>query len=303
MNYWLFQIMYDRFPETWPRMVNLGIAAQHYPPGWGAEMRNLNYLGRMKRGDKIIAAFRKHRFAGFATLTSDLYRGGPSLYSQKESTVNEFQERFDCRWTVIPFNADPPYIDLHELKIKGLNIDLTIGLCAKKIDKKAFEAIRTGLRKAGAKSVKHPATIMPHFASDLKKPVDNEIVASRIIRDTLHTHEMKREYDYRCQICGKQVRLGTGYLYVEVHHIRPLSKPHRGKDVKSNMLVLCPNHHAMFDLGVPRFVKKRYVQIGARIYGLNLEHELDGGSIAYHNKHIHWNSDFVLRPTKSDQKD
>lgn len=39
-------------------------------------------------------------------------------------------------------------------------------------------------------------------------------------------------------------------FYSEVHHIQPLGNEHNGIDSKSNMLVLCPNHHKMFDLGV-----------------------------------------------------
>ena len=36
--------------------------------------------------------------------------------------------------------------------------------------------------------------------------------------------------------------------YAEVHHIRPLGAGHDGPDIPANMLVLCPNHHAAFDL-------------------------------------------------------
>ena len=34
----------------------------------------------------------------------------------------------------------------------------------------------------------------------------------------------------------------------EVHHIKPLGSGHQGPDYPGNMLVLCPNHHAAFDL-------------------------------------------------------
>jgi len=286
MNYWLFLIMYDWYPESWPRMVNLGVAAQHYPPGWGAEMRNLHYLGQMKSGDKVVAALKEHRFAGFGTLTSDLYRGGPSLQVDE----HEFQERFDCNWSVLPLDAVPPYVELHDLKTQGLDIDLIRGLSIRKIDRRAFDAIRTELRNAGAKPLKHPSPIMPHFASDVKKPSGKGIVTVRAIRDTLHTHELKKAYDHSCQVCGQKLKLGKDYLYAEVHHIKPLCKPHFGRDVESNMLVLCPNHHAMFDLGVPRFINKQCVQIAARKSRLILRHELDAESLAYYNTHVHWNS-------------
>jgi len=34
--------------------------------------------------------------------------------------------------------------------------------------------------------------------------------------------------------------------YAQVHHLRPLGFPHRGRDVPGNMLVLCPNCRVEF---------------------------------------------------------
>jgi len=36
--------------------------------------------------------------------------------------------------------------------------------------------------------------------------------------------------------------------YAEVHHLKPLGQD--GPDTDANMLVLCPNHHVLFDYGV-----------------------------------------------------
>jgi predicted restriction endonuclease len=40
-----------------------------------------------------------------------------------------------------------------------------------------------------------------------------------------------------------------GGRYAETHHIRPLGRNHKGIDKETNMIVLCPNHHAMMDFG------------------------------------------------------
>jgi hypothetical protein len=63
MNYWLFTVMYDLLPALWPTMVKRGLTAQHYPHPWNNETRNINALQKMKRGDGIIAALKRHRFA------------------------------------------------------------------------------------------------------------------------------------------------------------------------------------------------------------------------------------------------
>ncbi len=150
MDYWLFSIMYDHYPKTWSKMVRMGIAAEHYPPGWTNEGKNLRYLKQLERGDKIIAAFHTHRFGGYGTLTSDFYRGGPSMEIKGRNDVYEFQERADCDWTTLPVQGEGSYVHLHELKKKGFNIDLTRGLCVKKIDKASFDALRDELDRAGA---------------------------------------------------------------------------------------------------------------------------------------------------------
>ena len=72
---------------------------------------------------------------------------------------------------------------------------------------------------------------------------------SRIVRDTPKAREMKSVYDYQCQVCERRIDLpNSASGYVEVHHLKPLGKKHHGKDNRDNMLVLCPNCHAEFDL-------------------------------------------------------
>ena len=73
---------------------------------------------------------------------------------------------------------------------------------------------------------------------------------NRIIRDSALSRFLKVLYDFQCQICRLSFRLPSGALYAESHHVRPLGGGHAGLDIESNMLVLCPNHHAMMDYGV-----------------------------------------------------
>ena len=151
-KYWLFQIMYDWYPETWPLFVKKGIAAHNYPPGWDNEGPNIRRFEEMSRGDWIIAAFTCHRFAGYARLRSNFYRGGPSLkYEGDDNVVLDFEERFDCDWRVLPVAGDPPHINCHDLKAEGYNIDLERGRGAKQIDNESFDALKARLNLAGAR--------------------------------------------------------------------------------------------------------------------------------------------------------
>lgn len=62
--------------------------------------------------------------------------------------------------------------------------------------------------------------------------------------------ELKSKYQNKCQVCEETIDLGNRVKYSEVHHIQPLGNEHKGIDNKTNMIVLCPNHHKMFDLGI-----------------------------------------------------
>lgn len=87
--------------------------------------------------------------------------------------------------------------------------------------------------------------------------LDNEVISETYMteserkrRNQKIVKELKALYKNKCQVCGKTIDLGNGIMYSEVHHIQPLGNQHNGVDNKSNMLVLCPNHHKMFDLGI-----------------------------------------------------
>ena len=73
---------------------------------------------------------------------------------------------------------------------------------------------------------------------------------NRIIRDSALSRFLKMLYEFQCQICLLSFKLPSGASYSESHHVRPLGGGHAGLDIESNMLVLCPNHHAMMDYGV-----------------------------------------------------
>ena len=70
----------------------------------------------------------------------------------------------------------------------------------------------------------------------------------RLVRDTAAAQSVKRQYDFRCQVCGTQVPT-IGGRYAEAAHIVPLGGGYDGPDDEENILCLCPNHHAAFDHG------------------------------------------------------
>ena len=139
-NYWLFQVMYDALPESWHRMLELGVAAQHYPPGWTNEQSNITDLQQLQEGDWIIASFKGHRFAAYGRLRSGFRRETvPSFGVRNGKERLTFGERIRCDWHAIPPDQDRPWIDLGPPEFQ---VDLKRGRCVAPTDKRTFQEIK-----------------------------------------------------------------------------------------------------------------------------------------------------------------
>ncbi len=88
----------------------------------------------------------------------------------------------------------------------------------------------------------------PEFFPEKEEYPPDKVTATitRVIRDTALSNKVKEERNHQCQICGIRLSI-KGKGYAEIHHVKPLG--HDGPDIKANMLVLCPNHHVLFDYG------------------------------------------------------
>jgi putative restriction endonuclease len=92
-----------------------------------------------------------------------------------------------------------------------------------------------------------PEVITLPAGTQTPKRVNSTI--QRVVRDTKLGRQLKKLYQYQCQVCGLQIKTEAGF-YAEAAHIKPVGLPHAGPDVSDNLLCLCPNHHLMFDKGV-----------------------------------------------------
>jgi len=261
MKHWMFTVMYDWFPTLWPTLVKRGLAAQHYPPGWTNEARNLKALQQMTEGDAVVAAFKRHRFAGYGFLKSDFFRGGKALPIVGQGGGNHaFQERAEVDWIVLPEDAEKPYIDCGHLKAEGYDVDLCRGLCVKQVDKRTFTKVRALLDQAGARPApKQPrgqdaAAVHQVLSFREGKPV--KIETERPERNPAARRECIRVHGTACSVCGMSFEaeygeIGTGYI--EVHHLTPIGDSARERIVNpaEDMRPVCPNCHAMLHRSDP----------------------------------------------------
>jgi predicted restriction endonuclease len=97
----------------------------------------------------------------------------------------------------------------------------------------------------------------------------------RIIRETALVRHLKKLHHHEGQLCARTINLADGERYSEGHHIRPLGGPHRGPDIASNIIVVCPTCHVLLDyFAIP--LDGTAISGGGR-------HQIGPEFLAYHN--------------------
>jgi len=69
--------------------------------------------------------------------------------------------------------------------------------------------------------------------------------------------ELKRLYDFKCQICGENIGLDYGTRIVESHHIDYFVKSLNNDP--DNQLIVCPNHHSIIHDKDPIFDRNKLI--------------------------------------------
>jgi len=78
---------------------------------------------------------------------------------------------------------------------------------------------------------------------------------------------------FHCQICGKTIIKRDDSKYIEAAHIKEKAKG--GKELWNNIILLCPNHHKEFDIGLSETIEHsdKYIKfnIGENEYTISFE--------------------------------
>ena len=129
---------------------------------------------------------------------------------------------------------------------------------------------------AAVAGTSRPDTELTFSCVDIAEPpARHQSRVQRIVRDTAMVMQLKAVYDNTCQLCGCRLDIGDGHGYSEGHHLRPLGHPHDGPDSHSNVIILCPNCHAVLDLAA--------VELDLSRLTVSPNHQLSQDSIDYHN--------------------
>lgn len=134
----------------------------------------------------------------------------------------------------------------------------------------------------------------PLGVKGVESPTTKQVLRNVRLRCSFLASEVKRRYKNICQVCRTPVVIAAQKYFANAHHLWPLGSPHFGPDLIGNIIVLCPNHHAMFDRGAVSIVPDSLVVLHkiegvfsprTRIY-LESWHSLGQKYLKYHHGEI-----------------
>lgn len=127
-----------------------------------------------------------------------------------------------------------------------------------------------------------PESIRSDVLAAVGLPADLSAVASAQEqtrrRDPAFREKVLLAYQYRCGVCGHDLRLGRQTIGLEAAHIKWFQA--RGPDVVPNGIALCSLHHKVFDLGAFTILPTSFQMVFSQ--HLNGSDESAGRILAYH---------------------
>jgi len=123
--------------------------------------------------------------------------------------------------------------------------------------------------------------------TDYKRTERKSATVNRLKRNVKLSEEVKKLYEYKCQVCNTYLKTPYGGIAIGAH-IKGLGNPHNGPDVIENMICLCPNHHEQFD-DYGYYIEPDTLEIkglegfeGKKIT-INKKHKIDNELLRYHS--------------------
>lgn len=101
-------------------------------------------------------------------------------------------------------------------------------------------------------------------------------------RDPEFRNRILKAYEYKCAICGFNVRLGNQLVGIDAAHIQWHQAG--GPDHEDNGIALCSLHHKLFDRGVFTITHDRRLIVAEEAHGTT---GFDEWLMKYHGKEIH----------------
>jgi|TARA_B110000879_G_scaffold75519_1_gene105311 putative restriction endonuclease len=129
--------------------------------------------------------------------------------------------------------------------------------------------------------------LKPTLKPDYKRTERSASTVNRLKRNVKLSEEIKKIYEYKCQVCSIFLKTPSGAIAIGAH-IKGLGKPHNGPDVIENMICLCPNHHEQFDdygyyIDPETYEIKGLKDFEGKKITINKKHNIDKEFFEYHS--------------------
>ena len=146
--------------------------------------------------------------------------------------------------------------------------------------------------------------IMSSVGIEFDSPIDSPEATQRHRRWDGFRENVLRAYEYRCAVCGFDVRIGNYAVGLNAAHIR--WRQADGPDTEDNGLALCTLHHQLFDRGAFRLTDRLNILVSERVHGSGSQEWLGRFHRAKINspqrqsyfpakKHIEWHAEQVFK--------
>lgn len=112
-------------------------------------------------------------------------------------------------------------------------------------------------------------------------------------RDVEFRERILRAYEYRCAVCGFNVRLGHALVAVEAAHIQWHQAG--GPDIENNGIALCTMHHKLFDYGVFTITRDFEFNVAEMAHGTQ---GFEEWLMRYHGKKVREPQQFHYQPAE-----
>lgn len=198
-------------------------------------------IGKLRRGEKQLIPYTE-----IAEKLAELLRAFGTDQSKPRPHYPFWRLREDNVWKVTDANliretssGDAYITDLKRYSVSG----------------SFHEKIVHHLQQDSNLALEISGNMLNHFRSSIHEDISQAVgieppfhTPNRQKRDPNFRENVLRAYEYRCAVCGFDVKLHHHPVALEAAHIWPREKG--GPDTEENGLALCSLHHKLFDRGV-----------------------------------------------------
>jgi len=180
------------------------------------------------------------------------------------------------------YHPELPFWHLQSDGVWELGTELTMRPSGSALKRRLLESDTTGSLAADVLEALHADPTLAgeianrilegHFPQSLHADILDRVglnadlvIARRKKRDPRFRNHVLTAYEYRCAVCGFDLRLGNVTVGLEAAHIRWHQAA--GPDTTDNGLALCSIHHKIFDLGVFTLSEDRLVVVSDQANG------------------------------------